>query len=281
MSPVLPAFSRRAAVLSAAAYFDPPELNVEVWLYGENPDEVRFLTAGDTQAFIARFGAVAWLVFRGTECDFGDILTDLKFRREALTMVSDKIPGPVRAELRAASVHRGFLEGWLLIRDQVIAALLDMRRRHPALQINLAGHSLGAALALIAAPDLAGRAIGGQGTLHLFGCPRTGDADFSAFAAAGHDIIRYVNCCDIVPRVPFWSLGYRHAGRLVYFDRHGRPHDNPSIPFRLADMANAYLVGAALRLADGLDWSDALWLLRSRAFTDHRVNNYVRLSGSG
>ena len=52
------------------------------------------------------------------------------------------------------SVHEGFLDSWLGIRDLVGLALSNARKDYPGYQIVLTGHSLGASIASIAAGDL-------------------------------------------------------------------------------------------------------------------------------
>lgn len=95
---------------------------------------------------------------------------------------------------RGGRVHQGFQAAYLAVRDQVRALVAPASGT-----LLLTGHSLGAALATLAAIDLAPAA------LVTFGSPRVGDAAFGAhlqpLAAAGR-VRRYAGCCDLIARVP-------------------------------------------------------------------------------
>jgi hypothetical protein len=262
--------ARAAASLAAAAYLEAPAAERVCLALGATA--FHWIEAGDTQAFVVVLDGRVWISFRGTERDFGDILTDVRFLRRELVE-----PGQLGA-VGGPSVHRGFLAAFEAVEAALILAVGQCRRQDPHATIYTTGHSLGAALALIAALQLARRGFDTR-RAELFGCPRTGDGDFAKLASAALNVVRHVNCCDVVPRVPFWALGYRHAGRLVYYDRQGRRHENPSLIFRLLDMALAYSGTLVDSLAPGRPLAKLLGLARSRAFTDHRVADYKRLAG--
>jgi hypothetical protein len=80
------------------------------------------------------------------------------------------------------------------------------------------GHSLGGALAVIAAAEFEG--VFPVTGLHTFGQPRVGFSAFRDFMNAHYAgrFFRFVNDDDIVPRVP---PGYSHVGTLMHFDSHG------------------------------------------------------------
>lgn len=263
--------ARTAVSLAAVAYLSADQAEHAARTLGAG--EFHWIEAGDSQGFIARFGRVAFVSFRGTERDFGDILTDIRFRRRDL--ISDTVTD-IRPSPKAAEVHRGFLAAWRLVQSLVSRHLRRMSIDHPGLRIVTTGHSLGAALALLAVHDLAADGFAAECAL-LFGCPRIGNHDFSRAVTAGIEVVHHVNCCDIVPRVPPYLLGYRTAGRLVYFDRQGRRHERPSLAFRLSDFALAMAGQIAAVLKDGPDWSDIPKLVRCRVFSDHRVSDYQRL----
>ena len=156
--------------------------------------------ATNTQCLVAETSTVVLVVFRGTELgSLRDLLTDAAviWRRE---------PGGGR-------IHQGFQEAldslW-----PTLKAHLDAVQQGRALW--LAGHSLGGALATLAAHRLGDAASG----LITFGCPRVGNADFAArFCCPAW---RVVNNNDLVARIPPWP--YVAVGRLCYLDRNGRLH---------------------------------------------------------
>ena len=75
------------------------------------------------------------------------------------------------------------------------------------LPVFITGHSLGGALATLAAANLSGRSLA---TCYTFGAPRVGDKRFSDCLRT--PVYRVVNPLDTVPLVPGWWRGYRHAG---------------------------------------------------------------------
>lgn len=107
-------------------------------------------------------------------------------------------------------VHAGFEHALAALWPQV-APLLPLAPRWW-----LCGHSLGGALALLAAARLvdAGATLAGVVT---FGQPRVGDATLAARLQA-LPLLRVVNACDLVPEMPPEALGYRHAGSLRHLD---------------------------------------------------------------
>ena len=96
------------------------------------------------------------------------------------------------------------------------------------------GHSLGAALATL----LAG--IKTPDALYTFGSPLVGDADFVA-TLSGVKNFRYVDCCDIVTRIPPKGLGYQHLGQPYYIAQDGSISFNPDDKLIRNDRLEAFL----------------------------------------
>jgi pimeloyl-ACP methyl ester carboxylesterase len=118
--------------------------------------------------------------------------------------------GP-EASNSAGKVHRGFLAALDSVWDQVLAAVNELGPERP---IFVTGHSLGAALAQLAAIRLAAN---GQtvAAVYLYGSPRVGDADF---VAAYNKLLErqtylHINHTDIVATIPPGWLGFRHVGQ--------------------------------------------------------------------
>lgn len=152
----------------------------------------------------------------------------------------------------AGRAHRGFLAAWV--------AIADALRDQPPTWAT--GHSLGAAVALLAACELP--AVGAVG----FGCPRVGDRAFAT--AIGPRVVRYQVTADVVGHLPLQRQGYRHAGRLLLLDR-GELITDPS-PGELAHRRRR----GQLRYARALPWlrPSALWF---RELADHAVHGYAAL----
>lgn len=168
-----------------------------------------------TQAVLAIRERRAVVAFRGSE-------SSLDFLVDALCLVTW---GPPR--------HLGFTLAWWSVRADV-CRFLD-RHRDEFDGVEMCGHSLGGALAKIAALDLA-RTYPIEAVLTL-GAPRAfwgwGARRYDATTVAGDrtlgDITRsYVNGTDIVATLPPWWLGFAHtqgmeppgpSGREAWFFR--------------------------------------------------------------
>jgi Lipase (class 3) len=117
-------------------------------------------------------------------------------------------------------VHRGFQLALNQVWDKVHSLVTGYRRQYPHAEICFTGHSLGAALAVLAFsrfsdPDL---------SLYTFGCPRIGDSAFRDRVVSnnGRGIYRYVNYNDAVAHVPPESLFYRQTPEKCFrFDQDG------------------------------------------------------------
>ena len=157
------------------------------------------------QCFVAHRPEGTIVCFRGTEVGEGE---DLK-ADVAIRLV------PEGDEAQNRKVHRGFQHSL----DTIWA---KVQRELTGGKIWFTGHSLGAALATLAADRHPG-----AHSLYTFGSPRVGDKRFGqGFRANAH---RFVNNNDAVTRVPPAGLwAYRHIGDLVYLDEDGRLIDDPT-----------------------------------------------------
>lgn len=206
-----------------------------------------FAPGTHTQAFATRGPDGRRIVaFRGTEPDsVGDIGTDL-----LATLVGWPHGG---------NVHRGFARAYASVQADIDRWLDADDDGTPPV---FTGHSLGAALATLAASHR--RAA----VLVTFGSPRVGDDVFVAGMSA-IDSARYVNCCDIVTSVPPAGRWYRHVEPMHYIDRHGvlRPDIAPTEIETDRSAARAEYLRQ-------VTWVSGNVLLRDLA--DHAPINYVR-----
>jgi hypothetical protein len=147
-----------------------------------------------TQGFVAHNpeDGLTVLAFRGTESDKPeDLLVDGEtFQRE-------------RPQSEGCRVHSGFARCWDRVSDRVNQLLAN---RQDTLLVT--GHSLGAALATLAAIDVK------PTKLITFGSPLVGNEKLGALLA-GTKIRRYVNCCDLIARIPPEELDREHVGQLL------------------------------------------------------------------
>ena len=161
-----------------------------------------------------------------------------------------------------ARVHSGFADALAEVLTELEPAVQGAQNR-----LVFTGHSLGAAMATLLAslrkPD----------ALYTFGSPMVGDAAFVALLA-GVEHHRYVDCCDVVTRVPPPRLGYQHHAPPIYIDRDGNiiedPGEDEIAKDRLAAAAD-YLANYSWRIGD----------VAVRELADHAPANYVyALTGS-
>ena len=117
------------------------------------------------------------------------------FRRDLETL-----PTPVGGA--GVRVHDGFLRALDSVWDGILPALDSL----PG-PMFFAGHSLGAALATLAASRRAPDAV------YAFGSPRVGNEAFAA-SLATVPLYRVVDDADLVATLPPEELGFRHAGEL-------------------------------------------------------------------
>ena len=119
-------------------------------------------------------------------------------------------------------IHSGFFEAFEDVRADLVGALGG---NLGSKTVNLTGHSLGGALAAIAALELKAQLAGAR-KLHIlsYGQPRTGDQEFVVSHAA-QEFKRFVYGEDLVTRVP---PNYLHAGELLRLQESGLARQNPA-----------------------------------------------------
>lgn len=116
------------------------------------------------------------------------------------------------------TAHRGFWQSWLDARTDVLRAITTATKSHPSYKITTTGHSLGGAIATLAAAHL--RNAGYPVTLYSFGAPRIGGSKISDYItnqAGGNYRVTHWN--DPVPRLPPLPLGYVHISPEYYINR--------------------------------------------------------------
>lgn len=237
------------AAASNLAYETADTIRVTVGRWGYPRFE--FLdSGGSTQGFVCANQHVLWLVFRGTQITrIKDIFTDLEFK-----LVANKSGG---------KTHEGFTNGLDEVWKQIQRAIQKWHTDHQPVWI--AGHSLGAALAALAAERLhRENQLTAQG-VYTFGQPRIGNYSYAKRfnQVFSKKTLRFVNNNDIVARLPppELLLGYRHVKRAMYIDAESRLRPRISLLNRIRED----LKGAFRNLDKiGLD-----------ALEDHSMDRYL------
>ena len=192
------AAAKLTADLSRLAYKDAPQ--AEAGAAGHGLGDFKFFSGSSTQAYTATDATRRFLAFRGTEST-----NPIDWARDAQFMPRLSFLG---------RVHSGFdlalNEVWTQVHEEISG---DPR------PLTVTGHSLGGGLAFMAAARLAD-AETRPAAVYVFGCPRSGLADFrGAYDAGLKDVtFRIINHIDLVTRVPLLWQGYRAPGRRMYFD---------------------------------------------------------------
>jgi hypothetical protein len=275
-----------AAVLNNAAYFaaassfayDDEEKGREE--FKSNLDlDAHLISVNNTQVFVAQNDAAIVAAFRGTESPTTlDGLKDclLTDANDMLILPGGRIGTDFAAAGVGARYHRGFMTALADIWDPLFTAV-DAEMKKTERPLWLTGHSLGGALALLAAWRLLQNFIS-VFRIYTFGAPMVGNPTaVQAFDKEFKDqVFRFVHEPDPVPHLPTVSLMANAYGHCLQ-----------EMLLKAAD-AEAQALGSALeafkQLAGGhvggvLDGSliDQVWNSVQARAGAHGIENYRTL----
>ena len=215
------------AHLSRFAYRSEDEIQKQAASW---PADVRFIQEENHAGLVVALPAALIVAFRGTD-QARDWLTNVTFWQR----------GPWGPEW--GQVHAGFLAAVDVLWPRLTRAIDELDgRRQP---VWFTGHSLGGAMALVAAVKLLNErpdaAIGGICT---FGQPMVGNDRFAARLdqQLPGRFVRFETAKDNIPRQPPRGT---HCGAMLYFDRNGKLHENPGRLERLWDSMRRDPLGPA------------------------------------
>ncbi|KAJ4397018.1 hypothetical protein N0V93_001242 [Gnomoniopsis smithogilvyi] len=152
----------------------------------------------------------------------------------------NKKPGSgTESKCANCTVHMGFLESWRQARKLVLPVLKNARAMHSNYPIRIVGHSLGGAVACLAALELK-LALGWDDvTVTTFGEPQVGNVGFVDFVDKVFGLMnedspesdlekrtyrRVTHVDDPVPLLPLSEWGYRpHGGEVFITKQHLSP----------------------------------------------------------
>ncbi|MEL6104392.1 MAG: trypsin-like peptidase domain-containing protein [Planctomycetota bacterium] len=194
-----------ATVFSRMAYWERSQIRARV-LSSYQFTHCEVFTPGSMQAIVAIEDDLVVVAFRGTANRRNWLINLNTFGTEAGNY---------------GKVHGGFYHAFQSARP----ALEQYIDRHAASQqkLVLAGHSLGGALATIAAAEWHERYD--LLSMYTVGQPAAGKRDFRGYVAQNFEdrFFRMVNEDDLVPMVP---PGYKHVGKLLHFQPDGTVADS-------------------------------------------------------
>lgn len=217
---------RKPVFLPAASY----QHDTAKWLidFAENaykeepgPNVQKIEGKPDVEGFIVEESKGVVIAFRGSD-NWQDWLTNLLALKSLWTGGEMRLP-----EVR---IHTGFRQAYNNVRTQILDAITAIRPEH----VYVTGHSMGGALATLAAFEIGLRATGKWGvpreydfikqvTMYNYGSPRVGNAMFAAFYRnAVRDSHRLVVPLDLVTTVPPTgrSLGPLRAAAIAAVSRY-------------------------------------------------------------
>ncbi|KAH9267550.1 hypothetical protein BASA83_009940 [Batrachochytrium salamandrivorans] len=195
------------------------------------------------------------VAFRGVNY-LSDWITNIKFTKWSAPWLNDgdvstnhkRVPFPENLE-----IHTGFQTAYLDVRSPMMAGIRTAQKNHPGFKLVFAGHSLGGALATLAAADYVNHESGDTPnvSLYTYGEPRIGNLEwadwFNSLPLASYRVTSqndpgvlpqfYINLqiwmklayttvpslttllilfVFLVPRLPPYMLGYYHT-KQEYF----------------------------------------------------------------
>lgn len=200
-----------------------------------------FFDQDGSQAYVLDNEHDIVIVCRGTEpTALKDIEADLRVRL-------------VVPMTRQGLVHEGFNESVDDVWPDLVAHLIKI---HQGQQIWCTGHSLGAAMATVMAHRLMiDPSLPDVEALFTYGSPKVGNREYVASITVPH--YRWVNCADVVPRVP--PVPYHHHGKLCYMNHWGNVRE--MTPFQqFKDRLRGFITG----------WKAGV----AQYFTSHLIGRY-------
>ncbi|KAI4290696.1 MAG: hypothetical protein L6R35_000003 [Caloplaca aegaea] len=147
--------------------------------------------------------ALTVLAFRGSQ-SVRNFVTDANF------------PATQTDICPSCTAHAGFWDSWVEARPGVMAALKTAAASHPNNRVAVVGHSLGGAIADLAAAEI--RKSGVTADLYTYGAPRIAGATLSNFISNQNmgGNFRVTHKDDPVPRLPPIVLGFVHISPEYY-----------------------------------------------------------------
>jgi triacylglycerol lipase len=215
---------------------------------GQDPDyiSVKGFSKKSSQGAIIKHKDYIIIAFRGTD-EFGDWLDNINVF-------------PV--ERYFGKVHNGFYKALMDIWEGEDGMWEEIKNE--PLPFWITGHSLGGAMATLAAADLIEKDQPFYG-VYTYGQPRCGDRIFSRIfnMEAKERFFRFQNNNDIVTRAPSRLAGYSHVGKGYYISAHPEQKisDDVGIWYKFLDSVKGAINSIK---EEGID-----------AVEDHNIGDYL------
>lgn len=201
---------------------DENGIQEELKTWDEAFTKVKVFNKQSSQAFVARHNKLIIIAFRGTD-EAGDWTDNFNLGRTDISkgkvgeidgwLDSQHIPPIPVSDLGKA--HRGFHKALHDVWAEILSCVEEFRDNRQS--VWLTGHSLGGALATLAAVEkvVVDQPFHG---VYTFGQPRCCDRTLarSFNIEAKSRFFRFQNNNDIVSRIPQRVMGYSHVGNFIY-----------------------------------------------------------------
>lgn len=163
----------------------------------------------DTQAIVMSNDKLVIVAFRGSEASQNNKVSPVKIVYDWLLTDLNFFKKRVLWWGWGVKVHTGFYTALDIVYDD-LKRLVDSHMAGPGKRLWVTGHSLGAGIAPLAAYRLAGDGVSVQG-IYTYAGPRIGNEIFAkAFKKRFPDMQRWVLDNDIVSKIPFKVMKFKH-----------------------------------------------------------------------
>lgn len=141
-------------------------------------------------------------------------------------------------KVKGCEVHSGFARSYLSVAEQIVTNLAAAYSKYPTYELQITGHSLGGALATLAAVDLKFKINPPRINVFTVGQPRVGTRPFVKLYESVVDVSwRMVNFGDAVPTLPPPNplLPYKHTSHQILYGRREKAAGYALNPFGLTN----------------------------------------------
>ena len=166
----------------------------------ENHKKINGLTyahseSSGAQAFVFFDRETQYICFLGSNSKIDFLNTNTRAQQVKVDLLISSCHDKAMTHLEHARVHQGFQDAYKSIRHKVQGMI------RPASKTVFVGHSLGGALAVMAAMETCAH----RPRVITFGCPRIGNAAFNRLLeSTGVDVLHLRTAFDPVPKVPLY-----------------------------------------------------------------------------
>ena len=158
----------------------------------------------DIQCYLRRRDGCLNITFRGSNSE-KDWKTNLAYQKKTI---------PYENTASKIRVHKGFINAY---KSPLVRDVIHRQITNNIYQVKITGHSQGAALAILCAVDLQFNFPDRDYEAVVFGSPRVGNRAFQkSYNKRVFKTMRVENGNDIVTKLPFIFMGYRHVGMKLH-----------------------------------------------------------------